>query len=194
MKRNALTLIFTTLFSLPSFCYSSEFSYDFIQFSLSRTSFEGRPNPESGYDLDLKKSVSDRVFVYGSFGTGSVGTTFGGIEVPDLIVGIGLGAGYHFSVFGSRDFISTIEMHQIDTQPGTVPVSMNAFNTGIGLRSKLTGKTEGSLFASYSSIRDEATYSLDLQLDYKITSQLQLSGGIDLMNFNSMTLGLRSAL
>ncbi|HGX92192.1 MAG TPA: hypothetical protein ENK35_02630 [Candidatus Tenderia sp.] len=192
MKRNVIALVAAALFAPPSLCLANELSYDFIQLSLAYTSFQDAPSPTRGFDLDLKKSMNERAFFYGAFGTGSVSTVFGGVEVADLLVGAGFGVGYHRPVYKKIDLVSTVEIYQIDIQPGALPVSLNAFSLGAGLRGKINKKAEGNLFASYAKVREVFTYSLDLQLDYPLNRRLLVSGGIDLLNLRAFSVGLRS--
>ncbi len=194
MKRTLIALAVGALCAPPSLCLAQEqaLSYDFIQLSLSYTSFQDAPSPTRGFDLDLKKSMNEHFFFYGAFGTGSVSTVFGGVESPDLLVGVGFGIGYHRPLYQAIDLVTTAEIYQIDIQPGALPVSLNAFNVGAGIRGKITEVLEGNLFASYTKVREIYSYSLDLQLDYQIQRRLQLTGGIDLLSFRSFSLGLRS--
>ncbi len=192
MKRNVIALAVASILATPPLCHAYQLSYDFIQLSLSYTSFEDASSPTRGFDLDLKKSINEKTFFYAAFGSGSVSTVFGGVETPDLLVGAGVGIGYHRPLYKSIDFVTTAEIYQIDIQPGALPVSLNAFNLGLGLRGAIQEKMEGTLFASYTKVREVFSYSLDLQLDYPISRRLTVSGGIDLLNFRGFSLGLRS--
>ena len=193
MKRHAIALlaIITTLFSPGA--NAGELSYDFLQVSLAYTGFEQPAQGDTGIDLDITKSLDDGLLIYGAFGTGSIGTLFGGVEVADLLIGVGVGVGYRYALLEWLDLVAATAGYQLDILAGQLPDTLNAFSAGGGMRAKVGGDYEVMLFASQAMIDNRATTSIDLQIDYRLSRRLQLSGGIDINNFASVTLGVRSA-
>ncbi len=192
-----MRLLLAPLLLVPLLCIAEPaprppFSYDFIQLSLSHNRFPG--SSLSGIDLDLKKSMNDHLFAYGAFGTGSVGTVYGGAEVENLLVGAGIGIGYRRDLFGWGDLVATAELYQIDVvvEGTTVPAGINAFGAGVGLRGRPSEELELVLFLGHAALPEGGRLSLDLQIDRRLHRRLWLSGGLDLAGFDAFHLGLRS--
>lgn len=193
MKHHAIALLTIIAILLSPGATAGELSYDFLQVSLAYTGFEQPAQSDTGIDLDITKSLGKGLLIYGAFGTGSIGTLFGGVETADLLIGVGIGLGYRYALFEWLDLISAAAGYQLDILAGQLPDTLNAFSAGGGMRAKVGRDYEVMLFASQTTIKSRATTSLDLQIDYRLSRKLQLSGGIDINNFASVTLGVRSA-
>jgi len=187
MNKAVTTLSLATALLIPGISHASNLSYDFVELNYSNTDLDNFSDDLTGLDLYLNKSISNNVYLLIDYGSFSVGTPLGDIDIS----GISLGAGYHYPINDKTDLYAELAFQESDTERAGVSIDENGYGFGVGVRNKLTDKIEGLVFISHTDIEDETDTSVDVQLAFEFAQNMQITGGIDFEDERTSRIGLR---
>jgi len=187
MNKAATALSLATALLIPGISPAANLSYDFIELNYSSTDLDLFSDNLTGVDLYLNKSITNNVYLLIDYGSFSVDTPQGDIDIS----GISLGAGYHYPINDKTDLYAELAFQESDTERGGVSIDENGYGYGVGVRSKLTDKIEGLVFVSRTDIEDKTDNSVDIQLAFEFVQNMQITGGIDFEDERTSRVGLR---
>ncbi len=193
--RKAITALSlaTTLF-IPGISYADELSYDYAEVQYYHQSPAPPMGHLTGYSLFLYKSVFNNIYLLFNYHSGNAKNPLGDLDAS----GFALGAGYHTPINNKLDVFTEFSGLKSDAKRAGISIDAKALNIGVGLRSKLTSKIEGAILIDYTDInfkdsrlKDRTDSSINIKIAYEISQSMQITGGADFEDKETLTVGMR---
>lgn len=184
---NIYILAFISLSTSP--VCSAELRYDYISGIYSITDVDGLSDDLTFLTGQIKKEISDNVYLTAEYGAGSLDTrtTLGDIKFQ----GRAIGAGYHAPFTEALDGILEAVLLRNKAKIAGFEDTANGYGVGAGIRAQVAPSLEGTVMVRRVDIEDVTDTNVTAQIGVNVAPNFQLIAGTDFESEQTMFFGIR---
>lgn len=152
----------------------AKLNWNLVEGGIFTAEIEGSTGTPSGYGVNLSRSLTDNIFVFGNY------VTFDDAELDISSTSVGLG--YRFSINNNNDVLAKLSYENVEIAEQNSFFSssfafereLEGFSFGTGVRSRFFDSIETEIGLYYVSIDEESGTAGNVNIHYYFTDRIAL--------------------